>query len=1292
MAKNKVFIDVVVDDKGTTKRVAVNAEKLGIALEKTGKSARTADRNLKGAAQASANGTKNFSKMAQGISGGLVPAYATLAAQVFAVSAAFQFLRNASEVRNLIAGQEALGAVTGVAYKTITNSIKEATDGQISYAEAARAAAIGTAAGLNPSQLDALGNAAKNASFALGRDLTDSFNRLVRGVTKAEPELLDELGITLRLADATEEYARALNKPVKELTQLERTQAVANDVLTQAEKKFGAIEKIMNPTASSLNRFLVSFDNLINSIKIGVAGSLTPIFDFLSKNTLALSGALTLFALPIIKSILPSFKDWGDAAAESFDIQKAKLADLDKSYDKIRGTIKNLGADQDTVLKNNQKASKQVFKDIGIDTKKFGATGKSGADFLTGGATSKTAQANADKILKNAEAQIKKHTVVISGKLKGANAQQIADLRKSYVERVAVITKFEKQHASMYTKLNLHVKGYIIKTKAGLASLQKFTAKASSKIAGALSAAFSIAGWISLLLLAGQAIKSFYDYLNPVPEEVKKSEEALDAFSERSKTLNEELERFTQLDAAKGLLNLKERVIQSGNAFASADLATQFRELNALDKDSDKFAKAAAGFEQTLRILGRYDTTFANLAKDLDLKNVPEEVRDQLLQISQGYITTGASAKAFAQTTKDVFIELDKLTGTGLTVDPTTNLRTSLDKSIIEGRQSLEGLQREAKRIAESTNTEADALQKEIDRLTNIRSDDFFEFGSGFLGGTGSTRAENKKARLAQLEIDKAKALADFEANRTAQNEENLKAIEKETQQLAYQEELQAAFLAFSEELVARQKTINEFKQREVQLQTLGRSFAEKAQNIEAKRFGLATKLLTASQNLTTATARRNAALAEGSNSTQEEKVNAEAAYQQALSTLTVTQAQVRLQEEGLSYEERKLAVEKLITAEKTKQLNQDTRSTQTRTGLTVAGAFSTRAVQSGELEQQLRLLDLQDKRRQQAQQIFKLETNLSTVVGVEERANAIAEIDVQKAKLAGIEAEIFLQQRQAELAVVSLQRKTDELRLTKQTLSLNPALQQANEFILQQKLKGISLSEEQKSKIYEEYEAQYELNMVIEARSGLYDQIRGGFENAFTSIIAGTKSAKQAFKEMAVSILNYIAQMIAKMIAFRLISSFLPGLGVPVLGAGAGGIPTNIDTMSGFTNSGASGQGVGLLYGRTGGMFEPVPGYATGGIARGRNAGYPAILHGTEAVVPLPNGNAIPVEMRGNNQSNNVVVNVNIDGNGNAQQNIAGSDSQQGKNLGNVIAAAVQKELQNQKRSGGILSPYGAA
>ena len=171
MAKNKIEIDIAVNDKGTTKKLGLESKKASDGMDKLAKNSRTADRNIKGAAQASSSGSKNFSKMAQGV-GGLVGVYATLAASVFAVSAAFNFLKTAADLSSLIKGQEALGAVTGVAYKTISNSLIEATNGQLKYADAARAAAIGTASGLSPSQLERLGTAAKNVSIALGRDLT----------------------------------------------------------------------------------------------------------------------------------------------------------------------------------------------------------------------------------------------------------------------------------------------------------------------------------------------------------------------------------------------------------------------------------------------------------------------------------------------------------------------------------------------------------------------------------------------------------------------------------------------------------------------------------------------------------------------------------------------------------------------------------------------------------------------------------------------------------------------------------------------------------------------------------------------------------------------------------------------------------------------------------------------------------------------------------------------------------------------------------------------------------------
>ena len=82
--------------------------------------------------------------------------------------------------------------------------------------------------------------------------------------------------------------------------------------------------------------------------------------------------------------------------------------------------------------------------------------------------------------------------------------------------------------------------------------------------------------------------------------------------------------------------------------------------------------------------------------------------------------------------------------------------------------------------------------------------------------------------------------------------------------------------------------------------------------------------------------------------------------------------------------------------------------------------------------------------------------------------------------------------------------------------------------------------------------------------------------------------------------------------------------------------------------------------------------------------------MHGTEAVVPLPNNKSIPVDLGGAGQQNIVTVNVSMDNSGNNSD--SSSNNQMGANIGKVVAQAVQEELQYQKRSGGILNPYGVA
>ena len=163
--------------KKNLKDLDAQARKTGKGFGQTAKGGRSAERAMKGVSAQSSSGTKNFSKMSQGMTGGLVPAYATLAAQIFAVTALFRFLKEAADYRVLIEGQKAFAAETGIAYRSIAKSMQDATDGQITYKDASQAAAIGSAAGLNPDQLNRLATSARNVSIALGRDVTDSFKR-----------------------------------------------------------------------------------------------------------------------------------------------------------------------------------------------------------------------------------------------------------------------------------------------------------------------------------------------------------------------------------------------------------------------------------------------------------------------------------------------------------------------------------------------------------------------------------------------------------------------------------------------------------------------------------------------------------------------------------------------------------------------------------------------------------------------------------------------------------------------------------------------------------------------------------------------------------------------------------------------------------------------------------------------------------------------------------------------------------------------------------------------------------
>ena len=167
-------------------------------------------------------------------------------------------------MKTLKEGLEELGAQSGRTLSVMAEGLREVTGGAISAEEAMRGAALGVSGGFGGEQLEGLAKIAKGASITLGRSLPDAFDRLTRGAIKLEPEILDELGIMVRLDDAVENYAAQIGKAAGALTQMERRQAFMNAILTQGEAKFGEIADAVDTDAYA--RLGATFADLNKSI------------------------------------------------------------------------------------------------------------------------------------------------------------------------------------------------------------------------------------------------------------------------------------------------------------------------------------------------------------------------------------------------------------------------------------------------------------------------------------------------------------------------------------------------------------------------------------------------------------------------------------------------------------------------------------------------------------------------------------------------------------------------------------------------------------------------------------------------------------------------------------------------------------------------------------------------------------------------------------------------------------------------------------------------------------------
>lgn len=185
---------------------------------------------------------------------------------------------------------------------------------------------------------------------------------------------------------------------------------------------------------------------------------------------------------------------------------------------------------------------------------------------------------------------------------------------------------------------------------------------------------------------------------------------------------------------------------------------------------------------------------------------------------------------------------------------------------------------------------------------------------------------------------------------------------------------------------------------------------------------------------------------------------------------------------------------------------------------------------------------------------------------------------------------------------------------------------------------------------------AQEKFNEVLGMTSPLVDSVFDGLNE----VVAGTQTAQEAFanflNSIASMLIDTVKRMIAQYIALGIARAF-----------GLGTSPTMAPRLSQGFDVPVAQMPAGMQFRANGG---PV------------SAGSPYIVgeRGPELFVPGRSGTIVPNNKMG---GDNVSVVVNVDAKGSSVQ----GNSQQGNQLGRAISAAVQQELINQKRPGGLLA-----
>lgn len=225
--------------------------------------------------------TDKFEKGAATVKGGLgqiaiAAGAVTLAMEVMENS--FEFAKEGAQLQRLADSGAEIARQYGGNMDLIIQKVKAASKDTVSEMDIISSAnkAMMLGLGADADQLATLMEIAAFRGRAMGVSTTQAFDDIVRGIGRASPMILDNLGIVISAKETYDNYAEQLGKSSNELTKAEKTQALLNSVLESGNKLLDEAGGLVEDNASQYEKLNARVEDYTNSVKMQFNEAITP--------------------------------------------------------------------------------------------------------------------------------------------------------------------------------------------------------------------------------------------------------------------------------------------------------------------------------------------------------------------------------------------------------------------------------------------------------------------------------------------------------------------------------------------------------------------------------------------------------------------------------------------------------------------------------------------------------------------------------------------------------------------------------------------------------------------------------------------------------------------------------------------------------------------------------------------------------------------------------------------------------------------------------------------------------